>query len=271
MQRLGSHQRTVVAGLLLLLTILLTPPVHAQSPEEQAEAFFVSLEAGKLEEAFDQLFSRAHSRLRGNKEGCMKLIDMTENAFTSAGAPLGHALVRTSKAGENLMVHQYLVRTPVGPLSFSLTFYRADQAYLLIFLDMTAEMDDMYRSAGQAAETSGVPAEVTDAFFKDLLAGKAEEAYTRLLAKGTEKLRAQSAAATTLVAATQKAVGLYGSPTGVERVRTVTVGDDLVREMFVLRCPDHPLFFYVEWYRAQDRYEVISTYFDDKIEPALAR
>ena len=131
--------------------------------------------------------------------------------------------------------------------------------------------------ADQTAELG--PWEVhTRQFLDDVAAGKVTEAYATFL-EGSP-LAKEQAAVNELLQRTEELAPRFGKCWGVERVRQVRLGRNVIVEVYLYQCERRPVVWYVTHYQSpasdatsldRDTWRVISLRFDTDVERLALR
>jgi hypothetical protein len=101
-----------------------------QSPRATADAFFRTLQNGKISQAYDQLF--AGSIIPQTKPQEVEMLKrQTESGLPLYGKILGFEMVREEKFGTTVVRLVYLLKSEKAPTVWELYFYKPKTSWFL--------------------------------------------------------------------------------------------------------------------------------------------
>ncbi len=114
----------------ILLTFLICTTSWGQSPKLQAEKFLSTLNEGKIDNAYDNIFSGT-GIVAAKPQGVYTVKAQTKSAFSIYGKAFAYEIIHDEKLSPSLHRLVYLQKFPGYPVTWELYFYKAVDKWVL--------------------------------------------------------------------------------------------------------------------------------------------
>ena len=121
----------------------------AASPEKVVDAFFVRLQEGRVDAAYDEMLKG--TKIAESTRDVATLKSKTREAIQAFGEIGGHDLVETKNVGPHLMKMTCISLGKSFPLRWRFYFYEAGDAWKLIDIRISDRLADMFGETAPAA------------------------------------------------------------------------------------------------------------------------
>ncbi len=124
------------------------PPRKLDAPAEKLDLFFLALQAGQVDAAYDALV--ADTIIAERKEDVTGLKQRTKEAIESYGAVSGYEIVDEKIVGSSLLRRTAISLNSDLPLRWRFYFYRSEGTWRLVDIRVDDALVELFEESGRA-------------------------------------------------------------------------------------------------------------------------